>query len=107
MAVNNDIRIRAIYMLYQLTKKLEHKLININRFIMDSKLKYKYNLGDRVTTTIRDKVYIGTVVDRQKVIYTTGEDGFVQIYVEWDEPEENWTDGIQWFNQIHLAKLED
>ena len=109
MAVNNDIRIRALHsvdMLFAKGRSLTHSLMHK---VMEHKLQPVFNVGDRVTTTIRDTKYIGTVLENKKTIYTYGENGFLEVVVKWDNPHELWIkrDGIFSFNQIHLERLDN
>lgn len=107
MAVNNDIRIKALYQLDMLLGKARRGLHKLSTKVMKSKLKPKFNVGDRVVIVIRDTKYIGTALENKKTIYSSGENGFLEVVVKWDNPANNWRNGIFSFNQIHLERLQE
>lgn len=105
MSVNADPRIRAAEAIKRGVQRVEHLLTKYQKHVMYHKLQPIFKEGQRVTVTIKDEVYIGTVIENRRTIYTHGENGFLEVVCKWDNPEPHWRDGIFSFNQIHLTAL--
>lgn len=106
MARNNDPRIVIASELSNLINKIDWVLIRYRKWVMKRKLKHIYKEGDKVFTTFgkENKKYYGIVVSVDNWIYSNGENGFVQVKIKFDEPMDNWKDGIFGVNQKFVEK---
>lgn len=105
MSVNADPRIRIAEKLKKGASTIEHWLTLYQKHVMRKKLQPIFTEGQRVYVKIRDTTYTGVVIENRKTIYTHGENGFLEVFCKWDNPEPHWRDGIFSFNQIHLSAV--
>ncbi len=107
MSVNPDLRIRAAEALKHTMQSAEHLLSKYQKHVMSNKLQPIFQPGQRVTVKASGTVYTGTVLSNEKRIYTHGENGYLEVMCQWDNPASHWRGGIFGFNQIHLTLLTD